>query len=385
MSGGSNVLVTGSTGSLGPAVLPHLLRRAPVVALLRQGGFGAGRRLDRLIREVERVDAGAPVHRLTAVTGELSLPGCGVAPEDRRRLAREITHVLHLAADTRFSLPLPAARRANLDTTLQLLRLVEGFDGLRAFGFASTLYVAGTRTGEIREEDLEDTEFVNTYERSKFEAEEELRARMTDLPIAVYRIATLLGNARTGEVGAPTAIHQALRLYHRGLVPMIPGQPDQPVEMLDVEHAAEAVALLLTDRFAAGTTYHVTAAPSRTLTLTELIEETHRGFGELDPAWKARGVEPPPVVRPRTYALFERSVEEAADPAMATVVRTMSTFLPQLLYPKRFVRANTEAALPDWDPPPVRDYFRRVLEWGLRTRWGREAAGDRAHAARSLQ
>jgi nucleoside-diphosphate-sugar epimerase len=226
---------------------------------------------------------------------------------------------------------------------------------------------------------------VNTYERAKFEAERELRGRMADLPIAVFRIATLLGSARTGEVRKPTAIHQALRLYHSGLVSMVPGDPAQPVEMLDVEHAAVAVARLLTDRFDAGTTYHLTAGPSRRLTLAELIEETHRGLAELDPSWKARDIDPPPLVRPRTYALFERSVEEAADPAMATVVRTMSTFLPQLLYPKRFLRTNTERALPDWDPPPVREYFRRVLAWGLRTRWGRGGRGARAlpaHASR---
>jgi nucleoside-diphosphate-sugar epimerase len=385
MSGGSKVLVTGATGSLGPGVLPHLLRRGSVVVLLRPGDAGAERRLDHLMDEVEREDPDAPVERLGMVPGDLSLLGSGLAPQDRRRLAREVTHVLHLAADTRFSLPLPRARRANLDTTLELLRLVEGFDGLRAFGFASTLYVAGTRTGEIREEELADTEFVNTYERSKFEAERALRDRMTDVPIAVFRVATLLGSASTGEVRKPTAIHHALRLYHRGLVPMIPGDPAQPVEMLDVEHAAEAVARLLTDEFAAGTTYHVTAGPARTLTLKELIEETHRGFQELDPAWKARGIEAPPVVRPRTYALFERSVEEAADPAMATVVRTMSTFLPQLLYPKRFVRANVETALPDWDPPHVREYFRRVLAWGLRSQWGRDGEATATRRARALR
>jgi hypothetical protein len=198
-------------------------------------------------------------------------------------------------------------------------------------------------------------------------------------------VATLLGSSRTGEIRKPTAIHQALRLYHRGLVPMIPGDPAQPVEMLDVEHAAEAVARLLTEGFAAGTTYHLTAGPSRTLTLTELIDETHRGFEELDPTWKTRGIEPPPVVRPRTYALFERSVVEAADPAMATVVRAMSTFLPQLLYPKRFARANLEGALPDWDPPPVRDYFRRVLAWGLHSQWGRDGEGARSQPTRALR
>jgi len=376
MTAHPTVLVTGATGTLGPAALPHLLRRGSVVVVIRPGKVGAPARLDGLLALVRREDPEAPADRLTVVAGDLARPGAALSLVDRRRLSRDVTHVLHLAADTRFSLPLSEALRANLDTTLELLRVVEGFDRLRAFGFASTLYVAGTRSGEIREDELADTTFVNTYERAKFEAEGTLRARMPGLPIAVYRVATLLGSARTGEVRKPTAIHQAMRLYHRGLVPMIPGDPSQAVELLDVEHAAEAVALLLVERFVSGTTYHLTPGAGSVFTLGELIEETHRGFEELDPGWKRRGIEPPPVVRAGTYDRFERMVHEAADPAMAAVVRTMSTFLPQLLHPKRFARANTEAALPEWDPPPVREYFRRVLAHCLRTRWGRAAARE---------
>jgi nucleoside-diphosphate-sugar epimerase len=371
----STVLLTGATGTLGPALLSHLLHAGSVVALLRPREESARRRRDAVLAAVQRVDPGAPVGRLGFVAGDLAVPGAGLGPDDLRRLARDVTHVLHLAGDSRFSLPLPEARRNNVHTTLELLRVVESFDRLRAFGFVSTLYVAGTRTGDIREQDLADTTFVNTYERAKFEAERALRARRTDLPISVFRVATLLGSARTGEVRKPTAIHQALRLYHRGLVPMIPGDPVQPLELLDVEHAAEAVARLLVERSAAGSTYHVTAGPGETFSLGELIEETHRGFGDLDPAWKERGIEPPPVVRARTYALFERTVEESRDDAMVAVVRTMSTFLPQLIYPKRFARINMEAALPDWRPPPVREYFQRVLAYCLRSRWGRAPAG----------
>jgi nucleoside-diphosphate-sugar epimerase len=381
VTGPPTVLVTGATGTLGPPLLARLLRRGSVVALLRAGAAGVERRFDELIAEVRREDPTASLARLRSVAGDLGRRGAGLAFEDRRGLARDVTHVLHLAADTRFSLPLSEARRANLDTTMELLRVVESFDRLRGFGFASTLYVAGTRTGEIREEELADTTFVNTYEQAKFEAERALRARMPELPVAVFRVATLLGSARTGEVRKLNAIHHSLRLYHRGLVPMIPGEPRQPVELLDVEHAAEAVDRLLMERFAPGRTYHVTAGPSGTLSLRELIEEAHRGFGDVDPAWTGRGIEPPPVVRARTYALFERTVEEAADAPMAAVVRTMSSFLPQLLYPKRFARTNTAAALPDWHPPPVRAYLPRVLAHCLGTQWGLQRQDSRAERA----
>jgi nucleoside-diphosphate-sugar epimerase len=384
MSRERTVLVTGATGSIGPAVLAQLLPRAgSVVVLMRPGREGVRARSDWLVRAISGHDPAAPVERLTFVPGDLSQDGAALAPEDHRRLNGEVTDVLHLAADTRFTLPLEQARAANLGTTLGVLRLVEGFGRLRALAVASTLYVAGTRTGEILESELADTEFVNTYERSKFEAERELRARMRDLPIAVFRIATLLGSAGTGEVRKPTAVHHALRLYFQGLVPMVPGDPSQVVELLDVEHAASAVARLLLDAFAPGTTFQVTAGPERGFTLEEMIGQAHRTFAELDPAWARRGIERPAIVSPATYALFERTVHQAADPSMTAVVRGMSTFLPQLTYPKRFDRRNTVAALPDWRPPATRDYFSRVLSFCLRTLWVADAGvSDRSVARR---
>lgn len=370
------VLLTGASGSLGRVVLQEMLDRdVSVIMLLRPGKGGAQRRFSALLSALAGDVAESRLERISFVSGDLSRPGAGLTRNDASRLRSEVTHVLHLAADTRFSLPLPEARNRNLDATLELLRIVEGFPGFRAFGFTSTLFVAGTRTGEIRESELGDTTFVNTYEQAKFETERALRARMGHLPIAVYRVATVFGSARTGEVHSPTAIHRALRLYHRGLVPMIPGDPGQPVEVIDVEHAAEAVARLFIENFAPGRTFHVTAAPECCFTLEDLIAETHRWFGELDPDWARRSIDPPVLASARTYALFERTVQEAGDPTMAVVVRAMATFVPQLLYPKRFDRANTVSALPGWGPPHIRDYYGKVLTHLLVSRWRNRSQG----------
>lgn len=366
-----SVLVTGPTGSLGPAVVARLLHRDEVVALLRPGEAGAPARFEALRADVAGADPAAPIERLTYVAGDLAEPGAGLPDEHRRALAARVTRVLHLAANTRFSLPLDEARAGNLATTANALALAAALPRLEAMQVASTLYVAGTRTGTILEDDLAETSFVNTYERAKFEAERAVRTRMRDLPLTVARVATILGSSRTGEVRIPTALHRALRLVHRGLVPMIPGEPSQSVEVLDVEHAAEAMAALLVDAFEPGATYHVTAGPERCFTLGELLEETLRLFAELDPAWARRGIEPPALVAPRTYALFERTVHEAGDPAMTRIVRGLSTFLPQLLHPKRFDRSRLAAALPSWDPPATRDYYPLVLSSSIASRWGR--------------
>src|SRR5919109_2684814 len=260
----STVLLTGATGALGPPIVAEILRRrGTVIALVRPS------------REMPRLDIEPELGQLDVISGDLKRRDGALSVEDRRMLSGRVTHVLHLAAETRFSLDLPEALSGNLHATHVLLRLAQDFDRLQGFGFASTLYVAGTRTGDILEQELEETGFVNTYEQAKFETERALRARMKELPIAVYRMATLLGSRRTGEIRKPTAIHQAFRLHHRGLIPMIPGDPDQRVELLDTEHAAEAISRLLLETFNPGMTYHLTVGPDRAFTLAELIEETH--------------------------------------------------------------------------------------------------------------
>lgn len=358
MTAPPTVLVTGATGSLGPTIVAEILRRGGmVIALVRPG------------REMPRLNIEPELGQLDVISGDLKRRDATLSVEDRRMLGGRVTHVLHLAAETRFSLELPEALSGNLHTTQVLLRLAQDLDRLQGFGFASTLYVAGTRTGDILEQDLAETGFVNTYEQAKFETERALRARMKELPIAVYRMATLLGSRQTGQIRKPTAIHQAFRLHHRGLVPMIPGDPDQRVELLDTEHAAEAICRLLLESFNPGMTYHLAAGPERAFTLAELIEETHRVFEEQSTEWARRGIESPPIVSPRAYALFERSVQEAGDPALKAIVRSLSTFLPQLAHPKRFDRTNAVAALPDWDPPHPREYLPRVLGYLLGIGW----------------
>ena len=366
-----NVLVTGATGSLGPSLVARLLTRVAVVVLLRPRAEGAPARFEALRRDLARADPEARTDRLSFVAGDLTAPGAGLAGDDHAALAERVTHVLHLAADTRFALPLGEARAGNLATTIGALALAAELPRLAAMQAASTLYVAGTRIGTILEDELADTSFVNTYEQAKLEAEHEVRGRMADLPLTVTRVATILGSSRTGEVRVPTALHAALRLVHRGLVPMIPGEPSQTVEVLDVEHAAEAMAALLVDVFEPGRTYHVTAGPERCFALGELLDETLRLFADLDPGWARRGIEPPALVRPATYARFERTVREAGDPGMTRILSGLATFLPQLLHPKRFDRSRIEAALPSWDPPPTRDYYPLVLSSSLASRWGR--------------
>lgn len=371
----SRVLVlTGATGGLGRELAARML---PVVdaliAPVRTSGLGLDRKVAGLRSFLAGRGLADAVGRLSVVPWEPAAPELGLSTEGRRAM-KAATHILHCAADTRFDLSAEDAHTANVVPSRELAELARGCDALEAFGFTSTLYVAGTRTGTIREDELEPTEFVNTYESSKFEAEASLRGAMADIPICVYRVSTLMGSASTGAVPGMTAVHQALRVYHRGLVPMIPGVADEPVEVLDVDYATDALATLLLDAFEPGLTYQITGGEGACFSLSEFVDETHRLFAEMDPEWARRRIETPAIVPARIYERFERAVLDADDERMSRIVRAMGTFLPQLVHPKRFDTTNRDRALPTPRPPHLRTYYARVLERCLRTDWGRRPA-----------
>lgn len=277
---------------------------------------------------------------------------------------RDVTAILHAAADTRFSAPLDVARAANVEVTRDVLRFAERCLRLEKFAYLSTVYVAGKRTGTICESELEhDAGFVNAYEQSKYEAELWLRSQ--SLPIAVYRLSTIF--SETGKLGG---IHQALRFFYHSLAPMIPGQPDSPVDLISLDYAVNAVSYLFAERFVAGETLHICAGDD-TLPLSELLDLTYACFLRDRPAWRKRAIEKPPIVDLATFELFARSVEEIGDSALRQCVTAIKHFAPQLAFPKHFYDTACARALAGGGivKPAVREFYPRVISRLIECNW----------------
>lgn len=372
------LLVTGGTGALGRELVRRLadLPSPPRVVVL-----------SRQARNPESLACHGPVPApfpgllpgvVEVVRGDLRAgPGLGLSPQVRAELEDRVTGILHAAADTRFTLPLGAARAANLGGTRSLLGFAARCHALDRIGCFSTVYVAGRRTGGVLESDLVDrgAGFANTYERSKFEMELELRARMADLPIAVYRASTLIGDASTGRVTRPNAFHHTLRLLHHGLAPMVPGDPQNRVDLVAADYVADAALHLFRRRFEPGRTYHLCAGPDA-IPLGELIDSVLEAFHRERPAWRRRGIERPAIVDPATYELFARSVEETGNQVLLAAIHAVQSFADQLACPKTFDTVATSRALEGSGlrPPPIREVLPKVVRACLETDWGARAA-----------
>ena len=374
------ILITGATGTLGRELVRRLgcAASGPRVILLARGAASADV-VDATDPLLDEWSGSAGRARLAAVRGDLLAgTGFGLAPAVRGALAHEVTDILHCAAATTFTLPLAEARAINVGGTEAVLRFAGECHALRQVACFSTVYVAGRRTGRVAEDELGEVHagFVNSYEQSKHEMEQLVRATMASLPIAVYRLSTIIGDSRTGVVRGFNALHYAIRLLYQGLAPMVPGHGGHPVDLVPVDYVAAAAAWLFEHRFEAGRTYQLCTGGDRSPALAALVDATVDAFYRFRPAWRKRSIEKPAIVDLRTYELFVRSVEETGNDVLRQATRAIQAFAYQLAYPKVFDTAATAAALAGsgLTPPAVLDYYPNVIRHCIETNWGAAAA-----------
>jgi nucleoside-diphosphate-sugar epimerase len=358
------ILVTGGTGTLGRELVARFARAddASVVVLAR----GAARPRAAVLPSGVRTLTGDVRHGATL----------GLDETERAALRESVTDIVHCAADTTFNRPLADARATNVSGTQAVLAFAKECQRLRRVACFSTVYVAGRTTGCFTEHDVGGTDgFVNSYEQSKSEMETVVCEAMRELPIAIYRLSTIIGDSRTGEVVGFNAIHHALRLLYQGLAPMVPGRETGLVDLVPTDFAADASYHLFEREFSAGATYHLCAGAARSATLGALLDATMTAFERYRPAWRKRSIARPAIVELETYELFVRSVEEAGNQVLLQATRAVQAFAYQLAYPKVFDarRADGVLAPAGIAAPNVLDYYDRVVRWCIEANWGAQS------------
>ena len=361
------ILVTGGTGSVGIPLLESYARDGVSAVALARNASPDGSR------------AG-----IRFVAGDVSQPDLGLDPTGRAELQTRVTSIVHAAALTRFDADLEAARAVNADGTRHLLTFAAACAKIRRVTLLSTVYVAGRRTGTIRESELEhDCGFVNAYEASKYEAEGTARQAMRHLPISVLRLSTIIGADRDGTVQRAAAIHHAMRFLYHSLLPMMPGAEDSPVDLIATEYAIAAIRHLSEGGFLAGSTRHICASGDA-IGQAELIDLVVAEFMRYRPAWRRRAIERPAIVELGTFELFRESIDAVADPGLRASVAVLAPFAPQLAYPKVFDDAECRIAI---EPavvrrPDLRATIARVVRYLIENNWAqphlREASGGHA-------
>lgn len=316
---GARVLLTGATGRLGRCVAEQLVRGGcELVLVVRAGSPEAARERARAALPSD-VDLG----RVTALCGDVAEPGLGLSMRERARLRASLDVVLHGAAATSFTSPLETARSTNVAATRNVLEFAERATGLSKVAHVSTAFVAGKRTGRILEADLDHgCGFQNTYQQSKYEAEQLVRRHGDRLPVVVYRPSIVLDGP-----GAPqrSAFRYAFELVRRGFLPALPGSAATPVDLVTEDDAARAIARLLFDPNGSGT-YHV-AGGDRAPTLGDIVGRFGVHYLEEEQfAWSV-------------------SKWRHENSRLASAYDELASFIYELAYPKVFDTSRSDSAL----------------------------------------
>lgn len=278
----------------------------------------------------------------------------------------EIGEIIHCAADIRFGIPIEEARAVNVEITRGLLDFARRCPQLKKFAHISTVYAAGKLTGEFEEAPFPPScEFFNSYQQSKYEAEQLVLNALPTVPVAIFRLSTIIGDLR-GEVRQFNYFHQLLKMIpNSGAVPVMPGDPFAPVDLIPSDWAVAALDYLFGHRFECGRIYHVCAGPREALAVRALVDMTYRHFG----------IRPPRLVSLSEYERFAAARRTRRDGVVTNMLRVLDQFLPHLALRQSFLNSKTAAELESAGlrVPPIASYYDRIVDYCIRTNWGRSS------------
>src|SRR5574341_1414852 len=268
-------------------------------------GFIAGRLIKRLAREgagfillvqpvlVIRAQAdianivaetGADAAKFSIVVGDITQPDLGMSRSDADRTRAETDILFHLAAIYDLAVERDIARRVNVEGTENVNEFAETIPNLKRYHYISTCYVAGKRTGVIREYELTHAAgFRNHYEESKYRAELSVDELKTELPVTIHRPAVVVGDSRTGETAKYDGIYYLihyLRKWPSGLTLLNIGNSEVRLNLVPIDFVIEAMVALAKDDRAVGATVQI--ADPAPLTTEELFDEIARIVGRRE-------------------------------------------------------------------------------------------------------
>lgn len=214
-------------------------------------------------------------NRVEVLRGDVSEPNLGLEKTAYEDLIHRVTHIIHTAADMRLDGPIDELRKANVQGTanvLELARAVHRDHGLARLSHVSTAYVAGARKGSVPEDSLTDEYgFSSPYELSKYEGEKLVQAAKSEIPISVFRPGMVVGDSKSGAIKNFNTIYFPLRLYFKGQMRIFPARPSLKVNLIPVDHAADAIVKLTFESEATGLNFHLTAPYESLPTAKEFI------------------------------------------------------------------------------------------------------------------
>jgi thioester reductase-like protein len=291
------IFVTGFPGFIAERLVKRLARREAQFFLLVQKPF-----IEKAMRRIEEIarNTKAPPENFALVEGDITQRNLGISDADLRIIQTETTDVHHLAAVYDLSVAKDTAHSVNVEGTRNVNEIVGNLKNLRRYNYVSTCYVAGRRTGEILETELEHAAgFRNFYEETKYLAEMEVERLKNEIPTTIYRPSVVVGDSLTGETAKYDGIYSLIHYLRKApnlLRYVNVGNSAVKLNLVPVDFVVEGIAALSMDERAFGKT--VALADPNPLTTEELFDAISEALTR-----KKSVVKPPPQLIEKSLML----------------------------------------------------------------------------------
>jgi len=247
----NNILITGATGFLGWNVAKRLLlnKNNKLYTLSRTKN---NEKADHRIKSLFISDYGDLNNfktQIEVIEGDITLPLLGIKKSAANDLYKKINDIYHCAALCDFGAPLEPIRNINVIGTKNVLDFAircKGHGQFNKLSHISTVGVAGDSAGRFYEGSLDvGQKFNNTYEQTKYEAEELVQHyRQKGLSISVFRPTIVSGDSRTGKVTNFQMFYQPLHIFSLELFSEIPANKVMKYNLVPVDYVADAICLI---------------------------------------------------------------------------------------------------------------------------------------------
>ena len=271
MNHAETIFLTGFPGFIAERLIERLAQSDVKFYLLAQSNF-----LEKATQAVAEIAAktDVPIENFIVVEGDITSENLGIDEETRRKILHETTDVYHLAAVYDLAVKKQIAQAVNFEGTKNVNEFVRQFENLNRYNYISTCYVAGKRTGEILENELEhEAGFRNFYEETKYLAEVEVEKLKDEFPVTIYRPSVVVGDSQTGETAKYDGIYSLIRYLRKApsLLRIVNvGNSAVKLNLVPVDFVVEGIATLAKDEKAVGKT--VALADPNPLTTEQLFD-----------------------------------------------------------------------------------------------------------------
>ena len=279
MNFSETIFLTGFPGFIGEKLVRRLAKPDTQFFLLVQTDF-----LEKAILNVKNIAAetGTALENFVLIEGDITKKNLDISETDLETVRAQTTDIYHLAAIYDLEVAKNPAFLVNVEGTKNVNEFAKSLPNLHRYNYISTCYVAGKRTGEILENELEHKAgFRNFYEETKYLAEMEVEKLKTELPVTIFRPSVVVGDSITGETAKYDGIYYVI-LYLKKFPALLRlvnvGNNSVRLNLVPVDFVVEGIAALAKDESATGKTIALADPhPLTTQAICDAISEAVTG------------------------------------------------------------------------------------------------------------